>query len=361
MEIIVSEYRPAIPIFQGDQMRLGILQFDQPIFLAPMSGITDYPFRRIAKEHGCSLVFTEMVSAEGLLRKGKSLLKIVEDEHPVSVQLFGSNPEVLAEAAQMAESAGADVIDINMGCPADQVIEAGAGVDLMRFPEKVKEILTKVRSKVKSALTIKIRSGWDKENINAVEISKIAESCGVDAISIHPRTKVQGFRGRADWSLIGEVRRTIHIPVIGNGDVTTPLLAKKMLEETGCDGVMIGRGALGNPWIFGFKNSMPLEGEPAIPPSLEERKNMIHHHFLLTQTHYGEKWAVKKIRKHVYWYTKGLPCCAFFHSKLSGLREKEALFEVIHSYFDFVQGRNPCQSFQPMESGSVTGRGEKVF
>jgi tRNA-dihydrouridine synthase B len=350
-----------IPIFQRDQMRLGNLEFDQPFFMAPMSGITDYPFRRIAKEQGCSLVFTEMVSAEGLLRKGKSLLKIGEDEHPVSVQLFGSNLEVLAEAAQMAETEGADVIDINMGCPADQIIEAGAGVDLMRFPEMAEKILTKVRKKVKSALTIKIRSGWDKENINAMEISKIAEGCGVDAISIHPRTKVQGFRGRADWSLIGEVRRTIHIPVIGNGDVTAPWLAKKMLEETGCDGVMIGRGALGNPWIFGFKNSMPPEGEPAIPPSLEERKNMIHHHFLLTQTHYGEKWAVKKIRKHVYWYTKGLPCCASFHSKLSGLREKEALFEVIHSYFDFIQGRNPCQSFQPMESGSVTGQGEKVF
>ena len=341
-------------------MRLGHLQFDHPIFLAPMSGITDYPFRQLAREMGCGLVFTEMVSAEGLLRKGNSLLRIGEDEHPVSVQLFGSNPEVLAKAAQMTESAGADVIDVNMGCPADQIIEAGAGADLMRFPEKVKEILTKVRGKVKSALTIKIRSGWDKENINAVEISKIAEGCGVDAISIHPRTKVQGFRGRADWSLIGHVKRTIRIPVIGNGDVTTPFLAKKMLEETGCDGVMIGRGALGNPWIFGFKNSMSLEGEEADPPSLEARKNMIHHHFLLTQTHYGEKWAVKKIRKHVYWYTKGLPCCAFFHSKLSGLREKGALFEAIHSYFDFVQGRHPCQSFGSTESRSVTGQGEEV-
>jgi len=342
-------------------MRLGNLSLNSNLVLAPLSGISDYPFRRIAKEHGCSLVVTEMVSAEGLLRKGESFLKIGEDEHPVSVQLFGSNAEVLGEAAQMAESMGADMIDINMGCPAKQVVEAGAGVDLMRFPEKVEKILTTVRREVKCPLSIKIRSGWDGEHINAVEISKIAEDHGADAIFIHPRTKVQGFHGRADWSLIREVKNAIHVPVIGNGDVTTPFLAKRMLEETGCDGVMIGRGALGNPWIFDFKNSVLLEKEMAIPSSLEERKSMIHHHFLLTQAHYGEKGAVRKIRKHVYWYTKGLPCCAFFHSKLTGLKEKEALFEAIHSYFDFVQRRNECQSFMSMENRSVTGQGEEVF
>jgi len=342
-------------------MRLGNLSLKSNLVLAPLSGISDYPFRRIAKEHGCSLVVTEMVSAEGLLRKGESFLKIGEDEHPVTVQLFGSNAEVLGEAAQMAESMGADMIDINMGCPAKQVVEAGAGGDLMRFPEKVEKILTTVRKEVKCPLSIKIRSGWDGEHINAVEISKIAEDHGADAIFIHPRTKVQGFHGRADWSLIREVKNAIHVPVIGNGDVTTQFLAKRMLEETGCDGVMIGRGALGNPWIFDFKNSELLEKERAIPSSLEERKKMIHHHFLLTQAHYGEKGAVRKIRKHVYWYTKGLPCCAFFHSKLTGLKEKEALFEAIHSYFDFVQRRNECQSFMSMENRSVTGQGEEVF
>jgi len=336
-------------------MRLGNLQLDHPLFLAPMSGITDYPFRQLAREMGCGLVFTEMVSAEGLIRKGEAFLKIKKDEHPVSIQLFGSNSEVIAEAAQMAEAMGADAIDFNMGCPAKQLVEAGAGVDLMRFPEKVKEILTMVRREVKSPLTIKIRSGWDSKHINAVEISKIAEDCGIDAISIHPRTKDQGFRGRADWKLIGEVKKAVRIPVVGNGDVTQPSLAKEMLEETGCDGVMIGRGALGNPWIFGFRNSMHLEGEPVTLPSLEERKNMIHYHFLLVQAHYGEKGAVKEIRKHVYWYTKGLPCCASFHSKLSGLREKEALFEAIHSYFDFVQRRNQCQSFGSAKNRSVTG------
>ena len=341
-------------------MRLGNLQFDHPIFLAPMSGITDYPFRQIAKEHGCSFVFTEMVSAEGLLRKGKSFLKIGVDEHPVSVQLFGSNPEILAEAAQAAESMGADAIDINMGCPAKQVVEPGAGVDLMRFPEKVKEILTKVRRAVQSPLTVKIRSGWDGEHINAVEISKIAEGCGVDALSIHSRTRVQGFGGRADWDLIEEVKRAIRIPVVGNGDITTAFLAKKMFEETGCDGVMIGRGALGNPWIFSFENSQHGE-ERLMAPPLDERQSVIHHHFALARTYYGEKWAVKKFQRHVYWYTKGFPGCASFHSRLSGLKEEDALLEAVHSYFDFVQRRTSCRSFQSMEGRSATGQGEEGF
>jgi tRNA-dihydrouridine synthase B len=334
-------------------MKLGSLRLDSNLVLAPMSGITDFPFRRLAKEKGCGLTFTEMISAEGLLHKRGSLLKIGEEEHPVSVQLSGSSPEVLADAAEMAEAMGADSIDINMGCPGRQVVETGAGVALMRFPEKVEGIITEVRRKVKVPLTIKIRSGWDREHVNAVEISKIAEDCGVDAISLHPRTKVQGFRGRADWNLIGEVKRAVHIPVIGNGDVTTPFLVKGMMEETGCEGVMIGRGALGNPWILSTKNLVPLEKEATI--SLEERRRMIDRHFSLVQGHYGEKGAVIKIRKHIYWYTKGLPCCASFHSKLSSLKEKEPLFEAIHSYFDFVERRDPCQLFASAKSKSVTG------
>jgi nifR3 family TIM-barrel protein len=341
-------------------MKIGNLSLNGNLVLAPISGITDYPFRQIAKEHGCSLVFTEMVSAEGLLRKGKSFLKIGEDEHPVSVQLFGSNPEILAEAAQKAESMGANAIDINMGCPAKQVVGPGAGVDLMRFPEKVKEILTKVRRAVRSPLSVKIRSGWDGEHINAVEISKIAEGCGVDALSIHPRTRAQGFGGRADWDLIGEVKRAIHIPVIGNGDITTPFLAKKMFEETGCDGVMIGRGAMGNPWIFRLENLQRRE-EGLTVPSLDERQRVIRHHFTLAQIYYGEKWAAQKFQRHVYWYTKGFPGCASFHSRLSRLREKDALLGAVRSYFDFVQRRTSCPSYPLTEGRSATGQGEKGF
>jgi nifR3 family TIM-barrel protein len=341
--------------------KLGSLKLSGNYVLAPMSGITDYPFRRIAKEHGCNLVFTEMISAEGFLRKGKSFLRIGEHEHPISVQLFGSNPEVLAEAAQMAESMGADALDINMGCPAKQVVQAGAGVDLMRFPEKVKGILKRVRREVKSPLTIKIRSGWDGEHINAVEISKIAEDCGVDAVSIHPRTKVQGFQGHADWDLIGKVKKAIRIPVIGNGDITTPFLVRRMLEETGCDGVMIGRGTLGNPWIFDSKNFGSLETGSVIGPSLEERQRVIEYHYSLLLNHYGEKGAVREIRRHLSWYTKGLLSSASFRSRLSGLREKEPLFEAMASYFDFIRRRGQCQSLRLTENRSVTGRGEKVF
>ena len=330
-------------------MRLGTLQFDRPLILAPMAGITDYPFRKIAKEMGCGLVFTEMISAKGFLCKKGATLRIREDEKPVVVQLSGSHPATLAEAAEKVEAMGADGIDINLGCPARLVVRTGAGVHLMRSPEALERILIEVRKKLKIPLTIKIRSGWDNDHINAVEISRIAEDCGVDGISIHPRTKVQGFSGRADWGLIEKVKGAVRIPVIGNGDVTTSLLAKRMMDETGCDGVMIGRGVLGNPWVFRSKDSDPFI------PSLEERLRMIEHHCSLLREAYGDPWAVIGIRKHVAWYTRGLPCCAPFRSRLFQLKEMDILLGSIQSYFDFVQRRGECQSFGSTQSRSVIG------
>ncbi|MGB9628390.1 MAG: tRNA dihydrouridine synthase DusB [Thermodesulfobacteriota bacterium] len=319
-------------------MRIGPLQLSSPLILAPMSGITDYPFRQMVRYVGGHLTFTEMVSAEGLLRKGDSFLKIRGDEHPLFVQLFGSSAEVLAEAASMVESFGADGVDINMGCPAPQVVKVGAGADLMRFPEKVKRILIEVRKRVRIPLTIKIRSGWDQGHINACEISKIAEDCGLNAISIHPRTKCQGFKGKADWDLIGKMKQSTSIPVIGNGDAKTPLLAERMMKETGCDGVMIGRGALGNPWVFhpDKKSSSQI--------ALKEKERIIHHHFSLLQEEYGEQRAMKRIRRHLYWYTKSLPYCTSLHSQLSGIKEKERMFEIIHSYFESIESGNPYSS-----------------
>jgi len=318
-------------------MKLGNLPLNGHLILAPMAGLTDYPFRRLAREHGCSLVFTEMVSAEGLLRKGKSFFKIGVDEHPLSVQLFGANPKVIAEAAQVVEGMGVDAIDINMGCPAKQVVKTGAGADLMRFPEKVRGILIEVRKRVKCPLTVKIRSGWDRQHLNAVEISKIAEDSGIDAIFIHPRTRDQGFCGRADWNVIAQLKKAVCIPVVGNGDVTTPSLARKMLEETGCDGVMIGRGALGNPWIFDPKNFGSFTAESVIRPSLEERRRMISYHFSLLQEHYGEKGAMREIRKHAARYTKGLPSGVFFRSTLNHLKGSEEFSETLISYFESIK------------------------
>jgi len=325
-------------------MRIGKLELHNGLIMAPMAGFTDGPFRQLVREMGCCLVFTEMISAEGLVRKKEHLLRINKNEHPVVVQLFGSDHETMVQAAGMAEATGADGVDINMGCPAQPVVKAGAGVDLMRFPEKAKSIIVKVRKTIKIALTVKIRSGWDSKQINAVEISRLVEGCGVDAITIHPRTKTQGFRGQSDWSLIGEVKRAVSIPVIGNGDVTTPSLAKKMMIETGCDGVMIGRGALGNPWIFNPQWSDPLEGTPPDISFLRERKRVIDRHFSLLQESDGEERALKEIWKHLFWYTKGLPRSASFRSALAGLRERGALFDAVASYFDHLERREACQA-----------------
>jgi tRNA-dihydrouridine synthase B len=305
-------------------MKLGHLQLNQPLFLAPLSGITNYPFRKLAKMHGCDVVFTEMISAEGLIRKGQNLLKIEKDEHPIFVQLFGSDSEILALASEIAEAYGADGIDINMGCPAEQVVRTGAGADLLRFPKKVEKILLTVRKRVKRILTIKIRSGWD-EDINAVEISKIAEQCGIDGLFLHPRTKTQKFRGKANWHIIREVKQAIKIPVIGNGDVNKIELIKKMFDETGCDGVMIGRGALGNPWIFDRKRKLP--------PTSIEKEETIKNHFSLLLNYEEEIKALKDIKRHIFWYTKGLPYSTAFREKISKIKEVDLLFEEIRSYF----------------------------
>ncbi|MCX8117143.1 MAG: tRNA dihydrouridine synthase DusB [Desulfobacterota bacterium] len=320
-------------------MRIGPLQLSNNLVLAPMAGITDYPFRQVAREMGCGLTVTEMVSADGLVRKGPSFLKRVRGEHPLLVQLFGSNPEVLAEAAAMAEAMGADGIDLNMGCPAKQVIQAEAGVALMRSPEKVRRILQSMRKRICGVLTVKIRSGWSEEEQNAVEIARIAEDCGVDAITVHPRTRTQGFRGKADWTVIEAVKRTVRIPVIGNGDVKSHSLIRKMVDETGCDGVMIGRGALGNPWIFHEGSSDSGEGKSPLP--FETRRLTLLRHLSLIEDYYEEREVAFQMRKHLIWYTKGLPHCTIFHARLFALKEKEQVREAADSYFDSLLRRGP--------------------
>jgi len=309
-------------------MKLGTLQLIKPLILAPMSGITDYPFRQIMREYGCPLAFTEMISAEGLIQKREALLKIDREDHPLFVQLFGSDPKKLAEAAILAESFGAEGININMGCPAPQVVRAGAGVELMRHPQKIKEILLSVRRVIRIPLTIKIRSGWNEAHQNAIEIVKISEDCGVDGVFIHPRTALQGFQGKANWDLVRRVKQSVSIPVIGNGDVLDLQQARQRMEETGCDGIMIGRGALGNPWIFSSLKSLP---------TLNERRKVIERHWFLLREYYQKERAIKEIRKHIAWYTKGLPWSASFRLHLFKIKEEGDLFETLHSYFKKIQ------------------------
>jgi nifR3 family TIM-barrel protein len=288
-----------------------------------------------------------MVSAEGLIRKGLTLLKMGEDEHPVFVQLSGSSPGALARAARMAEEAGADGIDINMGCPSRKVTDTGAGADLMRFPDRVRAILEEVRRTIRCPLTVKIRSGWDETSVNAVEISRIAEDCGADAVTVHPRTRAQWFHGRADWRLIGEVKKALRIPVIGNGDVTAPFLIGKMRDETGCDGVMIGKGALGNPWIFDPQGHWTAANGKGTSPPPEERRRAIERHYRLLQGYYGNAEAIKAVRRHVVWYARGLPRSASFRATVLGVREEGSLFHLIDSYFDTVKRRSECPPSGP--------------
>lgn len=308
-------------------MKIGSLTLTNNLVLAPMSGITDYPFRQMMREYGCALTFTEMISAEGLIKKREYLLTVKDRDHPLFVQLFGSAPKKLAEAALISESLGADGININMGCPAPQVVRVGAGVELMRHPEKAKEILTSVKKAIRIPLTIKIRSGWDENHRNAIEIAQIAEDCGVDGIFIHPRTGVQRFNGKADWNLVRRVKQSVSIPVIGNGDIITFALAIERLKEIGCDGIMIGRGSLGNPWIFSSPNF----------PTLEERVKAIERHWILLREYYQKEKVMKEIRRHIAWYTKGLPLSASFRSQLFKIKEEKPLFEALYSYFNHIQ------------------------
>jgi tRNA-dihydrouridine synthase B len=325
-------------------MRLGNLKLDRPLIMAPMAGMTDYPFRKLLLTMGCALAFTEMVSAEGLLRKGRLFLDLGTDEHPVFVQLFGADPETLAEAAGMAEAGGADGIDLNMGCPVKKVVATGAGAALMKSPRGVEQILRAVRKKIRVPLTVKIRSGWDRDQINAIRISKIAEDCGVDAVILHARTRTQGFRGQADWGLIEELKRSVRIPVIGNGGVTTPFLARKMIQETDCDGVMIGRGALGNPWIFGPGRSGRADSERDVRPSSDDLERVIQYHFSLIQTSYEGQKALKEMKKHLFLYTRGIRSSAAFRMRLSKIKEREPLFETMRAFLDRVRGGSDADS-----------------
>lgn len=293
-------------------MFIGNIEIKIPVILAPMAGITDLPFRVLCKEQGAGLLVSEMISAKGLLynnQKTLDMLKILDSERPVAVQLFGSEPQEMARAALIVQQSGADMVDVNMGCPVPKVVNNGDGSALMRTPAKAYEVLARMREVLDIPLTVKIRSGWDDHSINAVEVAILAEKAGVHAIAVHARTRQQMYQGQADWQIIKHVVQAVKTPVIGNGDIACLQDALKMSQDTGCAGIMVGRAAEGNPWIFrqlalGMQNKLI----PAI--TLQERFATIIRHLHLLAAYKGEVIAVKEMRRHAAAYIKGLPHAA---------------------------------------------------
>jgi tRNA-dihydrouridine synthase B len=323
-------------------LKIGGLELGQGLILAPMAGITDLSFRRIAKSFGADLVTSEMVSAEGLVRKRAStrfLLNSHPEEKPLAVQLFGSDPSVMSEAARIAEDEGADIIDLNMGCPVPKVLRQGAGAQLLRQPARVKQIVEAVRKVVSIPVTVKTRSGWSKSQINISEVARAAEDGGADAITIHPRTAKQGFSGKADWYLIAEIKEAVTIPVIGNGDVTRPEQVQEMRQLTGCNGVMIGRGTMGNPWIFQQAKQL-ARGETISDPSLRERLEVMGRHLDFYKESLSGRKSLTGIRSRLMWYSKGLRGSARLRAALSGCRDTETMIKVCEDFFANLEREN---------------------
>ncbi len=317
-------------------LNVGSLAIHSREWMAPMAGISNLPFRLIARSCGCGMAFTEMVSANGLIRATRKTLHYLDstpEDRPLGVQIFGSDPEMMARAARIVTEAGADLVDINLGCPVKKVVKSGAGAALMKDPGRVAAILREVRKATPLPLTVKIRAGWNNRSVNALEIAGIAEDCGVDAITVHPRTAIQGYGGTADWSLIARVREAITIPVIGNGDIRRPADALSMMRRTGCDAVMIGRGCLGNPWIFGGISFLQGEGRDPVPPDPEEKMRMIIRHLDLEIAAMGEHAGIRSFRKHALWYTKGDRGGAQIRNLAGRLTEKRELLELLRSFY----------------------------
>ncbi|PLY01320.1 MAG: tRNA dihydrouridine synthase DusB [Desulfuromonas sp.] len=313
---------------------IGTLRLATPIILAPMAGISNLPYRRIMKSFGAGLVMTEMVSANGLIREGRKtrvLLDTHTEEFPLGIQLFGDDPQVLAQAAEMITEDG-QLLDINMGCPVKKVIRSGAGSALLREPARIAAILAAVRKVWPGPLTIKIRSGWDDQSVNFLTIGEIAEREGVDAITLHPRTRSQGFSGHADWERIGELKSTLKIPVFGSGDIFTPEDAITMFEKTGCDAVMIGRGGYGNPWLIA-RILDQLSGRPDSLPTPEEIHAVAQRHLELYLEQFGEKITLLEMRKHLCWYARGLVGASQFRATIQKVASTAQLSELMEAFF----------------------------
>ena len=316
------------------QLKIGNVVMDNPLVLAPMAGVTDLPFRLLCKEQGAGLICMEMVSAKAIYYKNKnteSLLEIDPREKPVSLQLFGSDPEIMAQMAHQIEDRPFDILDINMGCPVPKVVNNGEGSALLKDPELVRNIVTAVVQAIDKPVTVKIRRGFDDDHINAVEIAKIIEDCGAAAVAVHGRTREQYYSGKADWDIIRQVKEAVQIPIIGNGDVTSPETAIALMEQTGCDGVMIGRAVRGNPWLFSEILYYMETGQHKARPTIEKVKAMILKHARMQVEVKGEYTALREMRKHVAWYTAGFPHSARLRARTNEISTMEELVTLLEN------------------------------
>lgn len=320
-------------------MKIGNVEIANNIALGPMAGVTDLPFRKLCKEMGCGLMYTEMVSAKAILYNNKNtdeLLRVDENERPIAVQLFGSDPGIMAEMAARIEEGPYDFIDINMGCPVPKIVGNGEGSALMKNPKLAGDIVAAMVKKCKKPITVKIRKGFDDENINAPEFAKVLEANGASAVAVHGRTREQYYTGNADWDIISKVKAAVNIPVIGNGDITTPVDAKKMIEQTGCDGVMIGRAARGNPWIFKEVSHYLATGELIERPTLDEVRKMILRHARMLVEYKGNFIGIREMRKHVSWYISGYPHSAAIRNQVNMVESIEELEELINEKVSII-------------------------
>lgn len=324
-------------------MRIGTLDLPNSAVLAPLAGITDLPFRLLAKQSGCALVYSEMISANALVRqsaKTVEMLASAAEEKPLSVQIFGAEPQIMAEAARIVASSGADLLDINCGCAVKKIVKTGSGVALMREPRTAADVLRAVRGVLDIPLTIKIRSGWDDSGRQALEFCRMAEACGVDAVAVHPRTATQGFRGRSDWSLIAAVKGAVSIPVIGNGDILGARDALRMEAETGCDGIMIGRAAIGDPWIFSRYLALKTGGtEPAVDLAL--RIGTMTRYLRAMVDYRGEERACRMLRSRLGWFVKGLPHAGAFREAIKSVATEEEALAIIDAFRSRFESRAP--------------------